>query len=220
MPHAAQQPRRLELQISALVEAFPELGVSAAAAHDYIRTRISTSNIMHFGACGWYVVPRRSALAADYLSGVMRVNSALDRIRGCRTWEKTRCRYIESEYKTSAALENIGKHHEGDFLFIQAQPGFKHVGRSVSTVRNEFYPQEFGLGAVEVGCMLIANPGLLVMEDDHIIACPGDTCNIGMGPDSVSSPCYLAGIENSLEFGCRIIDQAKPTMGAATGFDV
>lgn len=104
----------------------------------------------------------------------------------------------------------------GDFYLVPAQLGSKYLGKSMDTVRKEFTANEFGLGALEVACILITHPNLL--KEGGGIDCPGDEFDFSGGDARWAyGPCFWR--NDGLRFGPHWSYYAGGgSIGSASGF--
>jgi hypothetical protein len=72
-------------------------------------------------------------------------------------------------------MQQLRDAQKSDLLQVPAQFGIRHRGRSVRRAREIFAVNEFGLGAWEIGCMLLTtHPERLNDYNDLWIDCAGD----------------------------------------------
>lgn len=103
-----------------------------------------------------------------------------------------------------------------DILIVPAQFGFRHRGKSDCLARVDFAPDEFGLGAVEVGCMILTNPERFVSNDDLWASCLGDEFSIDSGGFTRVPFFHFNYIR--LEFGARVAyDNQSAECGGVSG---
>lgn len=76
--------------------------------------------------------------------------------------------------ETLRKKEMIEKVTKEGVVELEVQLGQKYKGKSVKEARELFTINEFGLGAYEVGCILLAKPDILKNNDDLWLDCPGD----------------------------------------------
>jgi hypothetical protein len=120
---------------------------------------------------------------------------------------------------TDVTLETIRKCQQSSMFVIPAQFGILHRGQSVSRARTIFRDNEFGFGAFEVGCMLLANPERLVRWEQLQCDCPGDEFELPVGGDQqfLRAPIFVFDDEG-IKFSCREIDEQSRYYGSVSGF--
>lgn len=163
--------RPISVQLEVLSGYFPELDVDTALA------RSKKLPSLPQGAEGWFAVPREGILDS-YDEHVVKVFECLKRNRLFFVMKHEGIDVKETRLtdRTIRALDIFGNAPGGDILLIPAQFGLRHRGRSVRRVRMMYAPNEFGLGAFMVGCMLLTHPNRLEQMAQLAIDCPGDEC--------------------------------------------
>lgn len=212
------RPKSIAEQVKRLRELFPELG----SAGEHIATSSLPPN-----AEGWFAIPRREKIAPTYGEAVQRVLDLLKKTRNGKF-----CNYREGQLgsaclrqsrKISQALCALGEEQKGhDILIVPCQFGFRHRGRSVRRAREVMNASEFGLGAYEVGIMLLTHPERFqhqddLWQDDLWIDCAGDE----FAPPAVGgfaySPYFYFG-DGKVEFGADWVSNARGNDGSASAF--
>ena len=171
---------------------------------------------------GWFAVPRWQSLAKTYGEAVQKV---LDLIKKQRHGnfhnyreKKIGERYLRQHERTARKLETLADQQKGyNILVIAAQFGLRHRGRSVRRAREVFMANEFGLGAFEIGCMILTHPERLQHYDDLWIECAGDEYAPD-GDDGFSSApffCFRGGL---VRFDAGWSGNAISCYGSASGF--
>jgi len=161
------KPKDVIWQSNRLRELFPGIGF-----HDE-----STLNVdLPEGAEGRFVIPRWQSMAPTYNEAVLKVFAKLKETRKGKfyNWREGAANLRESARKAQA-MEQIGESQKGfDLLVIPCGFGLQHRGRSVRRARVVIGGKGFGLGAFEVGIMLLLHPERLNNYDDLYIDCAGD----------------------------------------------
>jgi len=131
---------------------------------------------------------------------------------------KIGAKYLRQHERTAKKLEALAEQQKGyDILVVAAQFGLRHRGRSVRRAREVFTANEFGLGAFEIGCMLLTHPERLQNYDDLWIDCAGDEYAPAADGDFSFAPFfYFDG--GRVEFGSSWFDDAYDDFGSASGF--
>lgn len=169
------KPKDVLWQSNRLREIFPGIGF-----HDEAAQVMAVPEGME----GLFVIPTWQSFAklhgvATYPEAVKIVLAKLKETRkgkfyNWRENEMGAANLRESARKVQA-MERIAETQKGfDLLVIPAQFGIVHRGRSVRRARVVIGGKGFGLGAFEVGIMLLLHPERLANYDDLYIDCAGD----------------------------------------------
>jgi len=205
------RPRSIAEQVASLRELFPAL--KDATFDESIATRPLPE-----GAEGWFAIPRPEKLAPTNNAAV---EAVLNRLAETRSFHNYRLGQLGPERlrqsdRTVHALDLIGQAQKGhDILIVPAQFGKRHRGRSVRRAREVFTPNEFGLGAYEVGIMLLTHPERLTSSEDLWIDCAGDEYSGGGQFDGAP---YFGFDVGQLSFDTYWSDGARARYGSSSGF--
>lgn len=208
-----QQAAPLADQMRILREYFPNLGDPDEA----IATQERPAN-----SEGYFAIPRWQAIAPTYNEAVEKVLEALNKQRkgkfvNYRKGELGSNRLRENDRKR-LAFERLAEEQQGrDVLVVAAQFGFYHRGRSVRRARAVMPGMEFGLGAFEIGIMLLTHAIRLQHFDDLWIDCPGDEYSPDADGQFDGAP-YFYFHDGKLEFDTNQVDDARGYYGSASGF--
>ncbi|MFH1451503.1 MAG: hypothetical protein ABIF89_02775 [bacterium] len=169
---------------------------------------------------GWFAIPRWQKVATTYGKAVEIVLGLVNRQRDGKLYKPRRDvleeLHLQQHERTMRMLETLGyQQMDCDILIVAAQFGFRHRGRSVLRAREDFAANEFGLGAFEVGCMLLTHPERFVSPDDLGIDCAGDECIRVF--DAPASTFFRLG-KNGIVFDASWFICADPRYGSASGF--
>lgn len=119
-----------------------------------------------------YQFPHWSTIANTYAEAVLLV---LEDIKSSRPFYNYREGNISEHTLRETERKQVGikqATHNG-IVTINVQLGEKYKGKSVEEVRKLFEVNEFGLGAYEIGCILLTEPDIL--NDNSLwIDCAGD----------------------------------------------
>lgn len=207
------KPKGITEQTNILRRLFPGIGfVDEKIAEQQLPPR----------AEGWFAIPRWQSVAKTYNEAVQK---ALDLIKEqckgkfCNQREgKLGEQNLRQHKLTLEKLEELGEQQKGyDILVVAAQFGFRHRGRSVRRTREVFTGNEFGLGAFEIGCMILTHPERLQEVDALWINCAGDEYAAPDGDgDFLQSPCFefCRGVKFDSLFVCHV----HGGRGSASGF--
>jgi len=130
------------------------------------------------GAETWFAIPRWKLVAGTYAKAVEKVLNKLQYARGDLDFSG-RIKFLSQHEHTIKKFEEISNQQNGySILVIAAQFGWRHRDRSVQKVREIFTENEFGLGAFEIGCMILTHPDRFFSDADLWILCSGNECNL------------------------------------------
>jgi hypothetical protein len=169
-------PKPLAGQIATLKTLFPEL----KGANEELLAKIERDEVaLPDGAEGWFAIPRWQSVAKTYGEALQKALGLLKNQREGRFYNYREGllgeQYLRRHERTEKALSVLGDEQKGyDILVVAAQFGLKHRGRSVRRARVVFAANEFGLGAFEVGCMILTHQNRLANHNDLWIDCAGD----------------------------------------------
>lgn len=189
------RPQPVAEQMATLKAIFPQLksfGESVAAKE------------LLAGAEGNFLIPRWRGIAATYDKAVEIVLAKLKEARNGNF-----CNFRPNELgpdrlrqsvKKIEMFQKLGDEQKGhDVLVVQAQFGIKHRGKSVRRALVVMGGNECGLGAFEIGIMLLTHPDRLGHRDDLWIDCGGDVALGDDGDFSIAPFFRFRG--GNLEFG-------------------
>ncbi len=125
---------------------------------------------------------------------------------------------LRQHSRTVAALAKIAESQKGDILIIPAQLGLRHRGRSVRRARVCFTPGEYGLRALDVGCVALTHPERFVRWEELDMDCAGDDFAPDTDGGFDGAPRFFFFYDDALEFGALYVRNALDDMGSASGF--
>ena len=171
---------------------------------------------------GWFAIPRWQSVAKTYNEAVQKVLDLIKKQREGKfyNWCEGRLgkQYLRRHERTAKKLQVLADQQKGyDILVVAAQFGLRHRGRSVRRAREVFTANEFGLGAFEIGCMLLTHPERLQHYDDLWIDCAGDEYAPGADGDFSTAPCF-GFYGGEVEFSTIWFDNPNEYYGSASGF--
>jgi hypothetical protein len=171
---------------------------------------------------GWFAIPRWQSVAKTYGEAVQVVLALIRNQRKGRFYNfcesKLGEQYLRQHEHTMKKLKALADQQKGyDILVVAAQFGLRHRGRSVRRARVVFMANEFGLGAFEIGCMILTHPERLQHYDDLWIDCAGDVYAPEGDGDFSRAPYFVF---NGGEVGFDAIrsDGADSHFGSSSGF--
>ena len=208
------KPKDVIWQSNRLRELFPGVGF-----HD---EKAAQKMAVPKGAEGLLVIPRWQSMAPTYGEAVQIVLTKLNETRKGKFYN-----YRENEMgpdnlresiRKIEVMEQIAQSQKGyDLLVIPAQFGIAHRGRSVRRARVVIGSKGFGLGAFEIGIMLLLHPERLQHYDDLWIDCAGDEFKPS-GEREFSFAPFFSFSGRRLKFGAGGVGRARGRCGSASGF--
>jgi len=171
---------------------------------------------------GWFAIPRWQSVAKTYNEAVEKVLELIKQQHKGKFYNwgegKLGDQYLRQHERTAKKLQMLGDQQKDyDILVVPAQFGLRHRGRSVRRAREVFTANEFGLGAFEIGYMLLTHPERLVSYDDLWIDCAGDEYAPGADGGFSRAPCFGFRV-GEIEFATDWFDDARSRYGSASGF--
>jgi len=200
-------------QINILHQFFPDIGL----ADEKIVEQPLPAN-----AEGWFAIPKWQLVAETYNEAVQKVLDLIKKQRKGKfhNWRENKLEeeYLRQHEHTVKKLEMLAEQQKGyDILVVAAQSGIKHRGRSVRRVREVFMTNEFGLGAFEIGCILLVYPERLQHCYDLWIDCAGNEYAFDAVDDFSCVPCF-GFYSGKVRFETSCLDYASIYRGSASGF--
>ncbi len=174
------------------------------------------------GAEGLFVIPRWQTIGRTYDEAVQIVLVKLKETRKGAFYNYRENEMTGANLRASArkveAMAQIAEEQKGhDLLVIPAQFGIVHRGRSVRRARVVIGNKGFGLGAFEIGIMLLTHPERLNNYDDLWIDAPGDEFRPSGGREFSRVP-FFDFNDSKLRFDTRWVDSANDYYGSASAF--
>lgn len=206
-----RKPKNITEQISILHQLFPGVGF----ADEKLAEREVPKH-----AEGWFAIPKWQTIAPTYNQAVEIV---LDLIRqqraGCRDYcDQIGEQYLRQHERTAEKLKVLSAAQKGyDILVVPAQFGLRHRDRSVRRAREVFMGNEFGLGAFEIGCMILTHPERLYNSDNLYVDCAGSEYARD-GDGNFSSAPHFCFDRNEVEFDANWVNEADERFGSASAF--
>ena len=192
------------------------------------------------GAEGWFAIPSVDALAKKhfpevtdlaqkYCQTVQLVHAKIAASRSFYNYREGQITptQLRVHARTAHALDIIAETQKGDpsrqggagadILIVAAQLGMRHRGKSVRRAREVFVANEFGLGSLAVGSIVLTHPERLVHWEELDMDCSGDEFSPEADGDFSKSPCFNFR-DGKVEFGARWCDRADGHYGSASAF--
>lgn len=182
------------------------------------------------GAEGWFAIPSVDALAKKhfpevtdqaqkYCQAVQLVHAKIAASRSFYNYREGQITpaQLRVHARTAHALDLIAETQKGDILIVAAQLGMRHRGKSVRRAREVFVANEFGLGSLAVGSIVLTHPERLVRWEELDMDCSGDEFSPGAGGDFSGSPCFRFR-DGEVEFGTLFVGYPSDFFGSVSGF--
>jgi len=222
-PKEYKGPKPINDQIKALAKIFD---LNPSHALEFAKTLPELPN----GAEGWFAIPSVDALAAKHFPEVtdpiqkycQAVHLVHTKIADSRSFYNYREGQITPAQlrvhaRTAHALDLIAETQKGDILIVAAQLGMRHRGKSVRRAREVFVANEFGLGSLAVGSIVLTHPERLVRWEELDMDCSGDEFSPVADGDFSCAPFFYF-YDGKVEFGARWCDRADGHYGSASAF--
>ncbi len=167
-----KKPKSIKEQCNILRKIFPEIG--------FANEKLAEREVP-VGAEGWFAIPKWQTIAPTYTQAVQKVLDAMKLQRQGKfyNWKEGQIndqQLHESRVKMEVFQRLGNEQKDQDILVVAAQFGLRHRGRSVRRAREIMIDNgmEFGLGAFEIGIMLLTHLERLQDYNDLSIDCSGD----------------------------------------------
>ncbi|TSC91868.1 MAG: Uncharacterized protein CEN92_174 [Candidatus Berkelbacteria bacterium Licking1014_96] len=181
------------------------------------------------GAEGWFAIPSVDALAMKhfpevtdpaekYCRAVQLVHAKIAASRSFYNYRKGQitpdCLRVPA--RTVHAFEQIAQTQKGEILIVAAQLGLRHRGRSVRRAREVFVANEFGLGSLFVGAIVLTHPERYVRWEQLHTDCDDEFASDADG-DFSNAP-YLHWFDGELEFNTYWVGNPNQYYGLVSAF--
>ncbi len=206
------KPKSIMEQINILINFFPNINFNNFE-------KLIKGKKLPAGAEGWFIIPHWKTIASSYNEAVCKI---LELIK--KSWNNgflNQCGkldYLSRSEKTAEILEKINNEQGNKaFMIIPAQLGLRYRGRSPNRAHEIMSPREFGLGAFEVGSMLLTHKERLSHFNDLYIDCSGDVY-LFEPEDKFKKAPFFQFVNQQIEFGARWYSYTSPFYGTASAF--
>lgn len=182
------------------------------------------------GAEGWFAIPSVDALAKKHFPEVtdpaQKYCQAVQLVHAKIAASRSFYNYLEGQItpaqlrvhaRTAHALDLIAETQKGDILIVAAQLGMRHRGKSVRRAREVFTANEFGLGSLAVGSIVLTHPERLVRWEELDMDCSGDEFSPEADGDFSKSPYFGFG-GGRVRFGTGFVGGPHGNFGSVSGF--
>ncbi|MBI2097980.1 MAG: hypothetical protein HYT46_03580 [Candidatus Vogelbacteria bacterium] len=184
------------------------------------------------GAEGWFAIPSVAALAKKHFPEVTdpaeKYCQAVQLVHAKVAVSRSFYNYREGQIvpaqlrvhaRTAHALDLIAETQEAsDILIVAAQIGIRHRGKSVRRARAVFVANEFGLGSLAVGSIVLTHPERLVRWEELDMDCAGDEFDDPVSAARFGSAPFFYFDDGEVGFGACVVSVAGDGCGSASGF--
>ena len=182
------------------------------------------------GAEGWFAIPSVDALAKKhfpevtdpvqkYCQAVQLVHAKIAASRSFYNYREGQITpaQLRVHARTAHALDLIAETQKGDILIVPCQLGMRHRGQSVRRAREVFVANEFGLGSLAVGSIVLTHPERLVRWEELDMDCSGDEFSPEADGDFSKSP-FFRFYGGKVKFGTAFVGGPLGGFGSVSGF--
>src|SRR3989338_387813 len=221
-PKEYKGPKPINDQIKAIAKIF---GLDPSQALEFAKTLPELPN----GAEGWFAIPSVDALAAKHFPEVtdpiQKYCQAVQLVHTKITASRSFYNYREGQItpaqlrvhaRTAHALDLIAETQKSDILIVAAHLGMRHRGKSVRRAREVFVGNEFGLGSLAVGSIVLTHPERLVRWEELDMDCSGDEFSPEADGVFSESPCFVFG-DGGVGFGADFVDDPSRGFCSVSG---
>lgn len=179
---------------------------------------------------GWFAVPSVNALANKHFRNVSLSDQKYCQVVQFVLWKIAASRSFDNYHEgqinphhlracvhTEHAFNQITMMQKGDILIIAAQLGMYHRGRSARRAREVFAANEFGLGSVAVGSIILTHPEREIHWSQLHMDCAGEEFDGAAIGDFSCVPSFRFDGGN-VEFGVNSCDRASRRYASVTAF--
>jgi len=222
-PKEYKGPKPINDQIKAIAKIF---GLDPSHALEFAKTLPELPN----GAEGWFAIPSVDALAAKhfpevtdpiqkYCQAVQIVHTKIADSRSFYNYREGQITpaQLRVHARTAHALDLIAETQKGDILIVAAQLGMRHRGKSVRRAREVFVANEFGLGSLAVGSIVLTHPERLVRWKELDMDCSGDEFSPEADGGFFVSP-YFDFDGGEVRFDTDFVGSPGGDFGSVSGF--
>jgi hypothetical protein len=222
-PKEYKGPKPIVDQIKAIAKIF---GLDPSHAVEFVKNLPALPE----GAEGWFAIPSVDALAKKhfpevtdpaqkYCQAVQLVHAKIAASRSFYNYREGQITpaQLRVHARTAHALDLIAETQKGDILIVAAQLCMRHRGKSVRRAREVFVANEFGLGSLAVGSIVLTHPERLVRWEELDMDCSGDEFAPGADGDFSNAPIFYFD-DGKVLFNAHWCDRAYELYGSASAF--
>ena len=169
---------------------------------------------------GWFAIPRWEMLGSSYGEAVDKVLAMIKSSRRFYNYCEGQlgAEYLRQSTKKAKAFLKLGDQQNGyDILVVPAQFGMFHRGKSVRRALEVMNVGQFGLGAFDIGIMLLTHPEREVRLEQLHIGCAGDEYSFGADGLFDLAP-FFDFCDDAVEFDAYWVGGPGATDGSASAF--
>lgn len=209
------QPKPFAEQNARLKELFPE-ELGKATFDTAIEGEVLPPN-----AEGRFLIPDWRLIAKMYPEAVQKVLDKIKEVRGSLYNYRDGSideAHLRQHAKKEEMFRQLAEAQSGhDLRVIAAQFGLRHRGKSVRRARVVMFGGECGLGAFEIGIMLLTHSERLENVDDLWIDCAGDEFSPDGVGDFSKASCFKF-CDDRVSFGAYGVCGSGGYFGSASAF--
>jgi hypothetical protein len=229
-PPEYKGPKPIEDQIKAIAKIFdldPE-SVLEFSKNLPVLTSFVPSDALQW--TGYFAIPSVDALAKKYFPevidtaekycrAVQLIHAKIAKSRKFYNYREGQITpdQLRNHIRTAEAMAKIAEIQKGEIIIVAAQLGMLHRGKSVRRAREVFFANEFGLGSLAVGSIILTHPERLVRWEEQDMDCAGDEFAPDADGDFCGAP-YFSFFDGEVEFDSCRLDNAHEGFGSASGF--
>ncbi|MBI4136125.1 MAG: hypothetical protein HY481_01030 [Candidatus Vogelbacteria bacterium] len=229
-PKEYKGPKPINDQIKAIAKIF---GLDPGQAIEFAKNLPALPD----GAEGWFAIPSVEALAEKhfpevtdptekYCQAVQLVHQKIAASRSFHNYREGQITpaQLRVSARTAHALASLAETQKGDLpigqagiLIVAAQLGLRHRGQSVRRAREVFVANEFGLGSLAVGSIVLTHSERLVRWEELDMDCAGDEFSPASDGRFSYAPDFYFG-DDRVRFDTIDISHAGDCYGSASAF--
>ena len=222
-PKEYKGPKPIVDQIKAIAKIF---GLDPSQAIEFAKNLPALPE----GAEGWFAIPSIDALAKKHFpevtDPVQKYCQAVQLVHAKIAASRSFYNYCEGQVTpaqlrvrahTAHALDLIAETQKGDILIVAAQLGMRHRVKSVRRAREVFMANEFGLGSLAVGSIVLTHPERLVRWEELDMDCAGDEFSPEADGVFSLSP-FFSFNDGEVWFGSGFVGGPGGCFGSVSGF--
>src|SRR3989338_3504975 len=228
-PKEYKGPKPIADQIKALAKIFD---LDPSQAIEFVKNLPALESFVPVDAMqwtGWFAIPSVDALAKKhfpevtdpvqkYCQAVQLVHAKIAASRSFYNYREGQITpaQLRVHARTAHALDLIAETQKSDILIVAAHLGMRHRGKSVRRAREVFVGNEFGLGSLAVGSIVLTHPERLVRWEELDMDCSGDEFSPEADGVFSESPCFVFG-DGGVGFGADFVDDPSRGFCSVSG---
>ncbi|MFC1802282.1 hypothetical protein ACFLY7_02475 [Patescibacteria group bacterium] len=221
-PKEYEGPKPINNQIKVIAEIF---GLDQSYALEFAKNLPE----LPVGSEGWFAIPSDTGLrklfpqitdpSERYCAGVKLVHTKIASSRSFYNYREGQITpaQLRVHTRTAHAIDLIAENQLSDILIVAGQLGMRHRGRSVRRACEVFVFNEFGLGSLAVGSIILTHPERIVRWEELGMDCSGDEFSSGAGGSFSCAPFFYFD-DGGVRFDANEVDYAGDNYGSTSGF--